>query len=167
MFEIIKTYKQTMPSLRLIGIPYTDKDRDQFGSFSSQWEDWFRTNRFEALEKLESLPENENSYVGCMRMNDNIFEYWIGMFFKEDTPVPQDFQYVDISKGDIGVNWIYGSEANGEIYGDKPHNACIKKLEEQNWISADTWCFERYNCPRFTKPDEHGKVILDYCIYLK
>jgi hypothetical protein len=30
------------------------------------------------------------------------------------------------------------------------------------------WCaFERYNCPRFTEPDENGDVILDYGILLE
>ena len=28
----------------------------------------------------------------------------------------------------------------------------------------DNWCFERYQCPRFTAPDENGNVILDYGI---
>lgn len=26
--------------------------------------------------------------------------------------------------------------------------------------------FERYNCPRFTEPDEKGDMILDICAYL-
>ena len=37
-----------------------------------------------------------------------------------------------------------------------------KKYEHgPNW---GDWCFERYNCPRFTSPDEAGNVILDYGI---
>lgn len=28
------------------------------------------------------------------------------------------------------------------------------------------WIFERYHTPRFTKPDENGYVIMDYCIYV-
>ena len=31
----------------------------------------------------------------------------------------------------------------------------------------DDWCFERYNCPRFTTPDEEGNVILDYGISIE
>lgn len=31
----------------------------------------------------------------------------------------------------------------------------------------DDWCFERYNCPRFTMPDENGNVILDYGISIE
>lgn len=167
MFKIIKTYKEKFPALRLIGLPYTDKDRNSFGSFSEKWNEWFKTGKFEILEKLQSLPDNENAYVGCMRMNNDMIEYWIGMFFPAGTLVPEGFQYVDIDEGFVGTNWIYGSESNGEIYGYKPHNACMEKLRENNWQSADTWCFERYNCPRFTTPDQFGNVILDYCIYLK
>lgn len=167
MFEIVKTYKEKLPSLRLIGIPYTDKDRNAFGSFSDKWDEWFTSGKFKNLEKLQSLSENDNAYVGCMRMNNNMIEYWIGMFFPVDTQTPEGFQCIDIEEGFVGTNWIYGSESNGELYGYEPHNASMKKIEENNWKSADTWYFERYNCPRFTTPDKFGKVILDYCIYLK
>ena len=27
--------------------------------------------------------------------------------------------------------------------------------------------FERYVCPRFTEPDEAGRVIVDYCFYVR
>jgi hypothetical protein len=27
--------------------------------------------------------------------------------------------------------------------------------------------FERDNCPRWTSPDENGKLILDYAVYLR
>jgi hypothetical protein len=29
------------------------------------------------------------------------------------------------------------------------------------------WWFERYNCPRFTTPDEHGRIILDKVYFVK
>ncbi len=29
------------------------------------------------------------------------------------------------------------------------------------------WFFERYQCPRFTTPDEKGNVILDMCYFVK
>lgn len=31
----------------------------------------------------------------------------------------------------------------------------------------DDWCFKRYNCPRFTTPDEKGNAILDYAISIE
>jgi hypothetical protein len=167
MVEVIKVYKESFPSLRLIGRRYIDSDRGAEGSFGSKWGEWFEKGYFKPLEELRSLPENEGAYVGCMRCTDE-FEYWIGMFFPEDTPIPNGYMYIDIPTGDVGTCWIYGREDNGEIYGQVPHNMCMSKVIEAGWqFSEDTWFFERYNCPRFTTPDENGNVILDYCIYLK
>ncbi|MDF2880797.1 MAG: AraC family transcriptional regulator [Clostridiaceae bacterium] len=43
----------------------------------------------------------------------------------------------------------------------------MSKITDAGWKAAENSCFfERYNCQRFTTPDEKGKVILDYCIYL-
>lgn len=164
MFKIIRTYKEKIPALRLIGLTYYDKDRNKYGAFSNQWEEWFQTQRFETLKNYEPLFEND--YIGGMRINNGVFEYWIGMLFSADASVPQGFEYVDIDEGFWGVNWVYGSEQSGELYGLDVHNACVKKLKEYNWKPADSWFLERYNCPRFSLPDEYGNVILDYCIYL-
>jgi predicted transcriptional regulator YdeE len=167
MAEIIKIYRESLPYLRLIGKRYSDKDRGPEGSLGSKWGEWFQKGYFETLERVGSLPENEGAYVGCMRCADE-FEYWIGMFFPQNTPVPEGYEYVDIPEGNIATCWIYGREDNGELYGEKPHNMCMSKIKEAGWQLADEpWFFERYNCPRFTRPDENGNVILDYCIYLK
>lgn len=167
MPEIIKVYRESLPSLRLIGKRYTDKDRDQYGGFGSKWEEWYEKGYFNVLQDMRSLPETEDAYIGCMRCT-NEFEYWIGMFFPEHTAVPDGFMHIDIPSGDIGTCWIYGREDNGELYGQEPHEMCISKIKEEGWqIAEDSWFFERYNCPRFTAPDEKGKVILDYCICLK
>jgi len=29
------------------------------------------------------------------------------------------------------------------------------------------WCIERYCCPRYTTPDEKGKIIMDCCYFVK
>lgn len=102
-----------------------------------------------------------------MRQQD-AFEYWIGMFFPEATPVPDGFMYVDIPSGNVGTCWIYGHESSGEFYGHEAYKLCASKIEEAGWkIAEESWFFERYNCPRFTSPDEKGNVILDFCFYLK
>lgn len=163
--EIIKTYKEHFPALRLIGKRYLDKDRAENGSFGHKWGEWFQNGWFEVLEKLPQISENEDSYLGAMRVVGCEFEYWIGMFFLENTPVPEGFEAVDIAPFDVSTCWIYGSEKNGEIYGLNAHNLCVAASDEQGFIRKDNdWCFERYNCPRFTTPDEKGNVILDYCI---
>lgn len=43
----------------------------------------------------------------------------------------------------------------------------LKWVEWYEKAYYDSWYFERFVCPRYTEPDEFGKVIMDYCIYLK
>ncbi len=42
--EIIKVYKEHLPSLRLIGKRYTEADR--VGSFGHKWGEWFENGLF-------------------------------------------------------------------------------------------------------------------------
>ncbi len=167
MVEIVKVYRESLPNLRLIGKRYTEADRDEYGGFSVAWGKWFENDWFSPLEKLGSLPEAEGAYMGCMRCIDE-FEYWIGMFFPEGTQVPDGYMYIDIPSGNIGTCWIYGSEDNGEIFGQEIYSMCVSEIIDRGWkLSKNPWVFERYNCPRYTTRDEKGKVILDYCIYLQ
>jgi hypothetical protein len=48
------------------------------------------------------------------------------------------------------------------------HDMCLEELKALGYKrKEDDWCFERYNCPRFTTPDEKGNVILDYGISIE
>lgn len=172
MAEIIKCYKERLPALRFIGKKYTDKDR-VYGGFGAKWGEWFQNGWFDELEKLGVLSENGNAYLGLMKWAEGSFEYWIGIFFPENTLVPEGYGYVDFIGSDIGTCWIYGFEQNDNIYG--MHDECVAKMMEEGFDFQDDfgdgnkqfWFFERYNCPRFTTPDENGKIILDYCFYIK
>ena len=44
-----------------------------------------------------------------------------------------------------------------------------KYTQGPNWGEwwENDWCFERYNCPRFTSPDNNGNIILDYGISIE
>lgn len=80
-----------------------------------------------------------------------------------DAQVPEGYEFVDISPRRFFVCWQKGRE--NELYGLENHNRCRKELEAQGYVRReDDWCMERYNCPRFTTPDEAGNVILDYAI---
>lgn len=168
--EIIKVYKEHLPSLRFIGKRYTNADR--IGGFGHKWGEWFENGWFETLEKLGEANDIENGYLGLMRCDsgfENSFEYWIGMFLPVETAVPEGFEFIDLKESDVAVCWIKGKEDEG-IYA--MHDACIAKVQENgmgNFREDDNnraCFFERYNCPRFTTPDENGDVILDYGIYL-
>ena len=167
-FSIVKVYKESMPNVRFIGKKYGDSDRAD-GTFGAKWGEWFANGWFSILEKeIDMLPKEYegNAYLGLMCGN-NVFEYWIGMFAAENSQVPIGFSYIDIPAGDIATAWIHGREDTGEIYGQEPHNACVGKFLGKGWELQDSYAIERYQCPRFTSADKDGKVILDYCIYLK
>lgn len=177
-FEIIKCYKEHFPALRLIGKRYTDDDRVE-GSFGAQWGDWHQKGWFSELEKLANPSEQiDNGYLGLMTINSkdhSNFAYWIGILFPAGTDVPESFSYLDLPENDVGINWIYGSDSSGEIFGSEPHSASYNKLCENGWGDLNTNAggentlvfFELYNCPRFTTPDDKGNVILDYGFYLE
>lgn len=160
--KIIKTYTESFPAMRLIGRLYTEADRTN-GSFGEKWGEWFGKNLFAPLKEMGPIPQNGDAYLGAMRIVNGNFEYWIGMFFPANTVPPEGYASVDIEPLDFAICWIYGNEQNGEIYGLDSHNACVEEAKKHNFIRKDdNWCFERYNCPRFTTPDEKGNVILDY-----
>lgn len=166
MAEVIKVSEERLPELRLIGKRYRNQDRDSAGGFGSKWGEWFEKGYFAQLEELGLSPQIDQSPLGFMR-SEGEFEYWIGMFFPKDTPVPEGFMSLDLPSGTIGTCWIYGRNDSGELYGMEAHNMCVERILEQGRrIPEHPVVFERYNCPRFTTPDAHGNVILDYCIYL-
>lgn len=177
MAEITKVFKEHIPAVRFIGKIYTNADR-QDGGYGAKWGEWFQNGWFDELEKLGVQEEIENGYLGLMGCGDeweNSFIYAIGMFFPPETNVPDGYEFIDLPESDLGTCYIYGKEQGDNIYG--MHDDCMKKLSEAGMgvlredimnSSNRKWCFfERYNCPRFTNPDENGKIILDYCTYLK
>ena len=171
--EIIKTYTQDVPALRFIGKKYGDKDRVN-GGFGKFWDEWFKNGWFEKIENLanknlKSIYEDGDAYIGLMRVKcDEPFEYWIGIFMPAGTAAPEGFEHVDFGKAKLGVCWVYGSQ--NEIY--MQEEKCRKRLEEEGLKAVKDpngafWFMERYGCPRFTTPDEKGKIILDICWHVE
>lgn len=154
--KIIEIKKESCPAARLIGKRYEE---------TPNWGEWWENNWFEILEAKERLPFNGDAYIGAVHIVDGMPEYWIGMFFPSDTEVPESFEYVDIELLNYAVCYLYDKENSGEFYTMDTHNMCLDKLKACHFNrKEDDWCFERYNCPRFTTADEKGNVILDYGI---
>lgn len=154
--KIIEIKKESCPAARLIGKKYGE---------APNWGEWWENNWFETLEAKERLTFNGDAYIGAVHIVDGMPEYWIGMFFPADTEVPESFEYVDIEPLDYAVCYLSDKENSGEFYTMDTHNMCLAKLKTCHFKrKEDDWCFERYNCPRFTTPDEKGNVILDYGI---
>lgn len=162
--KILDTHIETYPAVKLIGKRYTDSERDAFGSFSTKWDEWFRSGWFSCMKGgLETVSDD---YVGVMRDTAAGFEYWIGVLMAPKDAVPEGFSAVEIPAGDLAVSFVYGQ--NGpDIYGMEAYEACLTAWTARGWVPAkDAWYMERYNCPRFTQPDEAGNVILDFCVWL-
>lgn len=177
MAKIVKVYKETLPAFRLIGKRYTDNDRGPDGGFAAVWDEWFENDVFNPLEKLAAAgnsgadpqgSEAPPSPVAYMRFSEGMFEYWVGMLFPPNTPVPAGYMYVDIRGAAVGTCWIHGRDDTGELYGPPAFEMCLAAVEAAGWqMAEDAWCFERYDPVRFRTPDEDGCVIVDFGIELK
>jgi len=154
--KIVDFRLENCPKARFIGKRYVG---------SPNWGEWWANGWFDVLEQLPQLPINDNAYLGALRVADGVLEYWIGMFFEADTPVPDGFDFADTDPMSYAVYFLYGSEQSGELFGLERHNMCLEDLKARGITRfEDNWCIERCNCPRFTTPDEHGNVVLDYLI---
>ena len=157
--KILEIKKESCPACRLIGKRYEGY---------ANWAEWWENNWFATLESIERIPFNGDAYIGAVHIADGMPERWIGMFFPADTEVPEGFEYVDIEPLNYAVFYLRDKENSGEFYTMETHNMCLAELEALGFQrKEDDWCFERYNCPRFTTPDEEGNVILDYGISIR
>ena len=160
MPEIIKVYKEVFPPLQLIGRMYTNADRNASGSFSDIWCLWFAEKLFAPLDEIDN-----SDYVGAMRVNSGVFEYWIGKLLPVGTEAPEGYSAVEIPGGSFGVCWISGKESDSQIY--QMDKECVTAMAAQQMYPDGGWFMERYNCPRFTTPNENGEIILDFLASLK
>lgn len=173
MAQIIKTYTETLPECRFMGIRYGEGDQNQ-GSFAHLWDEWFLAKRFEPLARIQepawkaTFPEAD-SYIGLMRMGEGVpFEYWIGMFFAPGTPEMEGYQSLDFGTLPLGVCWVQGKPP--AIY--QQCEACIQHLTDQGHTpvldeEGGLWLMERYQRPRFTQADDKGDIILDVVVMLQ
>ena len=156
---ILEVKRESFPAARLIGKKY---------EHGPNWGEWWQNDWFSVLEQKERLSMNGDAYIGAVHIVDGMPEYWIGMFFPVDTEVPEGFEFVDMDALDYAVCYLYDKEGSGDFYSMETHNMCLEELKSLGLKrKEDDWCFERYNCPRFTTPDEAGNVILDYGISIE
>lgn len=157
--KILEVKRESCPAARLIGKRY---------EHGPNWGEWWQNDWFSVLEKNERLDINGDAYIGAVHIVGGMPEYWIGMFFPVDTEVPEGFDFVDMEALEYAVCYLYDKEGSGDFYTMETHEECLEELKSHGFKrKEDDWCFERYNCPRFTTPDEEGNVILDYGISIE
>ncbi len=153
---ILEVKRESCPAARLIGKRYAS---------SPDWNEWKEKNWFETLEAGQCLPFNGDAYIGAVHIVEGMPEYWIGMLFPENAEVPEGFAFIDIEPMEYAVFYLCDKEKSSDFYTMDTHNRCLEECKARNWMrKEDDWCLERYNCPRFTTPDEKGNVIFDYAI---
>ena len=154
--KILEVKKESCPATLFIGKRYNG---------NVNWGEWWANDWFSVLEKNPCIPFNGDAYIGAVHIVDGMPEYWIGMFFPIGTEVPEGFESVEIEALDYAVCYLQGKEGSNEFYSMETHNLCLEEIKHLGLQrKEDYWCFERYNCPRFTTPDADGNVILDYGI---
>ena len=154
--QILKIEKESFPAATFIGKKYAGR---------ANWGEWWENDWFSVLEKAPRLEENGDAYIGAVRAVNDEKERWIGMFFPLGTPAPEGFDAVDMEPANYAVCYLQDKEGSAAFYTPETHTLCLEALTANGLRPKETgWCFERYNCPRFTAPDENGDVILDYGI---
>ncbi len=157
--KVLEVKQESCPATRFIGKKYEG---------CANWNEWWENDWFAKLESIPRLLINGDSYIGAVHIVNGMPEYWIGMFYSTDTEVPDGFEYVDIEPLNYAVCYLSDKENSSEFYTMDTHNMCLELLKVHNLKrKEDDWCFERYNRPRFTTPDEQGNVILDYALSIE
>ena len=141
MLEAIKTYKQSVGAMRLIGKKYS--------SGRDAWNEWREKGLFDLVKKqininFKDLYEDGDALIGLMCHRDgnhDNFEYWLGYFTPENTPVPEGLEYEDFSQMDMGICWFYEKDENNYDL------ACeaLANIEKAGYIVTTEWTFERYS----------------------
>ena len=156
----VKTYKQTVGPMRFIGTKHASG-----GEAWNNWSDEKDEVLWELGKKLKGVYEDCDAVNGLMAHRDgdhNNFEYWLGYFTPENTPVPEGFEYEDFPAQEIGTCWLYGKE--DEIFAVEP--IAFEKLKEEGYNVDGDWWFERYH-PIRSEQDKHGYLIIDICFFIK
>lgn len=162
--EIVRIEREETPAVRFIGKKYPVG-----ANYGAAWGQWWGNGWFEPLDKLEGRAAiNQDSYCAAKRIVNGDLEYWIGMFFEPTVEAPEGYESVEVGPLSFAVCWLKDREDSPELTGLEAHNRCLEALAEQGMVrKEDDWCFERYECPRYTTPDEEGKIILDYGIAIE
>ena len=162
--EIVRIEREDAPALRFIGKKYAADV-----NFGAMWGQWWGNGWFDALDRLEGRAAlNQDSYCAAKRIVNGELEYWIGMFFDPATEAPEGYESANMPPMRYAVCYLRDRENSPELTSFETHNRCLEALAEQGFQrKEDDWCFERYQCPRYTTPDEEGRVILDYGIAIE
>ena len=157
--EILRYEVEMLPERKLVGKCYTNGDRDEHGSFAQKWDEWIETESCLPLAPL-LVDAVSNDILGFMRMNNGVFEYWIGYFCLPDAIAPPGYSELMLPPSKMAVVYLRGKNGDREIYG--MYDACVAYLQRQGVQLGSEFHLERYSRTRFSNLDSEGCIILDY-----
>jgi len=166
----VNTYRQTMNPTRFIGKKYASGG-EAWGNWSDDW-DWDEPHSlFSRLEvDATAIYKDKNPQDGCALIglmchpggDHSCFEYWLGFFTPENTPVPEGYDYTDFPAQDVGICWLYGKEEDVMAR----ETVAYEKLKAEGFELIGNWWFERY-VPHRETADSTGYKIMDICFFAK
>lgn len=152
---IVKVHTETFPALRLIGKRCLCHPKD----FVAKWSEWLENGWFEQIEKLGVAPENGGAYLGATQGD----EYWIGMLFPLETPIPDGFEYVENPAAKYAV-FQFSGKNDKELLGEDGIDLVLEVMHKRGLVPSECCglCIERYSRPLTTIGKD--KVLLE-CLY--
>ena len=161
----VNTYRQSVGPMRFIGQKFSSGGEawDTWGGDLDEFHDNVHTRKIGI--NLKELYEDGDALIGLMchpNGDHNKFEYWLGYFTPENTPVSEGYECVDFPKMDIGTCWLYGKEEDVMFV----EHVAYEKLKEEGYEPITDWWFERY-VPMRESADKKGYKIMDICFFVK
>ena len=157
--RIVNVHTEALPALRLIGKRCLCHPKD----FTVRWSEWFQKGWFEQLGKLGVAPENGDAYLGVTQHD----EYWIGLLFPPNTPVPDSFECADIPAARYAVFGMDGKKG-GELFGEEGITLVLGEMGKRGLAAReDGWGLERYRCPRSAAPEEKANTLFEFLITIE
>lgn len=136
------------------------------------WGWCFETGALDELETalkpdlfFEALPDTKDTYLGWMGAvdKDGAFDYVIGLPVRPGASVPKGCVCREIPAGKLALGWIQGLESEVCLQEMALMGPAMAKAR----LTMGDFAIESYVCPRYTTPDETGRVILDLLVSVK
>lgn len=170
MAKLTRLDFRELPALYVVGkaerYPMDAIMQNDNNPLPAQWEKCFADGTFDTLNKYTDALFSPD-YIGAMMdwdRGDGAFTSVIGVLMHTlPEPLPEGFTAHPIAPSTLAIGWIRG-KYTADVCG-VAHQETEKALREAGYADDGmTWCMEVYNYPRFTTPDEHGEITLDYYI---
>lgn len=166
MSELIDHKIIDMPALWAVGVQVHVLNEGD-NPLPAEWRKQFESGLFEKLAALPGAYAKDDcmgiihSWPGDM----SCFEYLMCMLFTEKPEkIPEGCTVMELPAGKMLCGYVRGIDASYVVA--QAHDLVMARADRSGYeFDMDRlMLMEGYNNPRFTKPDEQGRIIFDYYI---